>query len=232
MILVFVAVACGSDDEDSSSVAQVSVSSELPGGNEPQGATDEPAATAPSDSVVGPDSPSPSNPDPAETYALADVVFEYLVPPGNSPAEVASALEDSENSASIPADVQGSLVDFVGQPLVVNFWGSWCAPCAREMPEFEAVHQAFKGEVAFLGMNVQDEPANALNLATQTGVTYPLSKDPQGNIQLDFSIISLPATLFISPEGEELDRWVGILDDAALAGLIETNFEPFLASST
>jgi len=227
LVSVFAIAACGSESQE---VAEPQDTAAEP--------TTVPASPAPSDSDPA-DTLAPSETagtaeavDPAETYALADVVFEYLVPLGSTPVEVAATLEDAENSATTPASVQGGLADFAGQPLVVNFWGSWCPPCVREMPEFESVHQAFKGEVAFLGMNVQDEVVDALNLARRTGVTYPLSKDPQADIQLDFAIISLPATLFISPEGEELDRWVGILNDSSLTGLIEDNFAAFLGSSS
>lgn len=175
-----------------------------------------------------PASPSPpADPpvDPSADYALADVTFNYLVAPDSTVAETLAALQNAATDPSAePISVPGSLADFAGRPLVINFWASWCPPCVLEMPEFEKVHQALGAEVAFLGVNVQDDPEDALNLATETGVSYSLAADPSAEIQLGFAIISLPATLFISPDGQELDRWVGVLDETELENRITANF--------
>lgn len=108
---------------------------------------------------------------------------------------------------------------------MVNFWASWCPPCVREMPEIESVYQRLEGRVAFLGINVTDEREDALELIEQTGATYLQAADPDGVIQLRLGAVIMPTTLFISPEGEILDRWQGILDEAALREQIETYFD-------
>lgn len=169
-----------------------------------------------SSSPASSNSPS-SNP---ASYALAHIAYDYLVPPGSTPADIL-ATSDAAPEAQL---VSGSLADYAGRPLVINFWASWCAPCVTEMPEFERVYQSYQDRVAFLGINVQDEPADALDLAVVTGVTYPLALDPQADIQLGLRIISTPATLFISPSGEVLDTWQGILDEAELSSRIQGNF--------
>src|SRR5687767_84591 len=51
---------------------------------------------------------------------------------------------------------EGSLADYEGTPLVVNWFASWCVPCVTEMPAFEEVHQLLGDDVAFLGLNSQD----------------------------------------------------------------------------
>lgn len=119
----------------------------------------------------------------------------------------------------------GSLADFAGQPLVVNFWASWCPPCVREMPEIETVYQSLQDQVAFLGMNVADEREDALNMMRQTGVSYLQATDPEGVIQLRLGAVVMPTTLFVSPQGEVLDRWQGILDESSLRDKIAENFE-------
>jgi len=222
VVLCFLALACG-NGSDASSTAQTPTSAQ-PGTTDGVTTDGQPSTTAATVLTTTSPTTSAEPPDPATTYALADVTYDYLVPQGSTPTEILADIEGSESSADTAERPQGSLADFAGQPLVINFWASWCPPCVLEMPHFETAHQTFKGEVAFLGMNVEDEPADALGLAIETGVTYPLSSDPQGNIQLDFTIINLPATLFISPEGEELDRWLGVLNEAELTKRIEANF--------
>ncbi len=217
--LACLGLGCGGGSSDiSSSIA----TSSAPAGSEPAPSADTTAAPTTTATTA--------TSDPAADYALADVSFDYLVAPDSTVAQTLAALQNpaaGPDADSGPADsnpTAGSLADFAGRPLVINFWASWCPPCVLEMPEFEKVHQALGSDVAFLGVNVQDGPEDALNLATQTGVSYPLAADPQADIQFDFAIISLPATLFISADGQELDRWLGVLDEDELVNRITANF--------
>ena len=91
---------------------------------------------------------------------------------------------------------QGSIHGLAGQPTVLNFWASTCPPCIAEMPEFEEVSQSLLGEVAFVGVNTSDRREAADRLAAQTGVTYPLAEDPQGEIFRAFTAFAMPTTVF------------------------------------
>lgn len=96
---------------------------------------------------------------------------------------------------------EGSLADFAGTPTVINFWASWCAPCVVEMPAFEAVHRELHPQVAFLGLNVGDEPGAARALVERTGVTYPLATDPDSTIFQAFGGIGMPTTVLVDADG-------------------------------
>lgn len=115
-----------------------------------------------------------------------------------------------------------TLADFRGQPLVLNFWASWCPPCIAEMPYIESVHQDLADRVGFLGMNTQDAMGPALDLVEQTGVTYELGLDPQGDIFRAFSVFTMPMTFFIDAEGEVVGRHGGILTEQQLRDEIES----------
>ncbi|AXO32654.1 TlpA disulfide reductase family protein [Micromonospora sp. B006] len=90
-----------------------------------------------------------------------------------------------------------------GQVVVVNFWGSWCAPCRAEADDLEDTYQATKGSgVSFLGINVQDSKDKAL--AFEEGrVTYPSIFDPASRQALNFDIPpnTTPATVVLDREG-------------------------------
>ncbi|MEU7840418.1 TlpA disulfide reductase family protein [Micromonospora sp. NPDC049114] len=90
-----------------------------------------------------------------------------------------------------------------GQVVVVNFWGSWCAPCRAEADDLEATYQATKGSgVSFLGINVQDQRDKAK--AFEEGrVTYPSLFDPSSRLALDLDIPpnTVPATVVLDREG-------------------------------
>ncbi|MEV0214037.1 TlpA disulfide reductase family protein [Micromonospora sp. NPDC050695] len=90
-----------------------------------------------------------------------------------------------------------------GQVVVVNFWGSWCAPCRAEADDLEATYQATKATgVTFLGINVQDSRDKAK--AFEEGrVTYPSLFDPSSRLALDLDIPpnTVPATVVLDRDG-------------------------------
>ena len=96
-----------------------------------------------------------------------------------------------------------------GRPVVLNFWASWCVPCRREMPAFQALYERLGSQVAFLGINHQDSRDDALDLLRETGVQYPNGHDPQGRVAHDYGVFGMPTTVFISADGEILARRTG-----------------------
>lgn len=116
------------------------------------------------------------------------------------------------------------LTDFHGQPLVVNYWASWCLPCLAEMPGFEAVYQKHKGEVAFLGINLADDPVGAEYVLNDTGITYPVAVDAYGSSFEAFGAFGMPTTVFIDPDGYVVEMVTGPLTAEELDGRIEKYF--------
>ncbi len=110
----------------------------------------------------------------------------------------------------------GSFADYAGKVAVVNFWASWCVPCIKEMPDFEAVHAEFGGSVAFLGLNVQDQLPDARDLAARTGVTYDLARDPRGDLLRAFGGVAMPTTAFLRADGTVASVTSRTFDRAAL----------------
>lgn len=80
--------------------------------------------------------------------------------------------------------------------VVVNFWASYCKPCIREMPALQRVAEAHP-EVRFIGVNALDEPELATELVAQTGVTYEIWLDAQGDAMRAAGVRSLPGTLVL-----------------------------------
>jgi cytochrome c biogenesis protein CcmG/thiol:disulfide interchange protein DsbE len=109
-----------------------------------------------------------------------------------------------------------SLRDHVGTPLVVNFWASWCPPCIAEMPDLEAVHQAVADEVTFIGINTQDTAEQAEALVDETGVSYQLLRDPDGELFRAFEVFGMPSTFYVDADGTIVARHTGLLTRDAL----------------
>ncbi|MGH8896089.1 MAG: TlpA family protein disulfide reductase [Egibacteraceae bacterium] len=117
-----------------------------------------------------------------------------------------------------------ALADYVGMPVVLNFWASWCGPCAREAPEVQAVSLGYEGRVQVLGVDVADQVANARTFERDLGVTYPSFYDPSVRIAAQFRGIApqaLPTTLVLDAEHRVAVRHFGAVTGAQLRGYLE-----------
>lgn len=149
------------------------------------------------------------------------IIVVATSPLQSEPAPKATA-ETVEASFTYFDGSDGSLSDFRGRPLVLNFWASWCPPCIAEMPDLQAVYTDYKDRVDFLGLNMQETSIeNARALVEETGVTYPLGSDPDGAIYSSFGAIAMPTTVLISAEGEVVNVHGGILTADQLSDMIE-----------
>ena len=109
-----------------------------------------------------------------------------------------------------------SLADVAGKPVVVNFWASWCVPCRKEMPAFEAVHRRRGGRVTFLGVDRQDDRGDALRFLARTGVTYPSGYDPDGKLDVPFRLRGMPTTVVVGADGLVVDHVSGPMSEDRL----------------
>jgi len=108
-----------------------------------------------------------------------------------------------------------TLERYRGRPLVVNFFASWCGPCAREMPAFARVHDELDGEVAFVGVNIQDNPQAARALVERSGVAYDLGRD-DGSLFQALGGLAMPTTAFIGADGVVASVHSGELSEQGL----------------
>ena len=83
-------------------------------------------------------------------------------------------------------------------PMVVNLFAQWCKPCRDELPIYQRLHDKYAGRVSVLGIDWQDtHPAAALQLAADSGVTYPLLADPDPWLHLR----GLPQLVLLDKDG-------------------------------
>lgn len=94
------------------------------------------------------------------------------------------------------------LRDLRGYPVVVNKWGSWCAPCRAEFPALQRQAVAQGKRVAFLGVDGQDNDDNARKFLDKYPVAYPSYVDPDLSIAKSFgSVQGFPSTVFYDRRG-------------------------------
>lgn len=119
-----------------------------------------------------------------------------------------------------------ALADFAGDVVVVNVWGSWCAPCRAEAPSLQQVYADTKDQgVRFLGLNTRDQTAAALAFEDRFGITYPSLVDENGELQLAFRDSlppnAIPSTLVIDRGGDIAARIVGPTTYSQLSELVD-----------
>ena len=112
-----------------------------------------------------------------------------------------------------------ALADLDG-PVVVNFWASWCGPCAKEAPALQNVADAYEGRVSFVGVNVKDQPAAARNFEEDFGIEYPSWEDEAASIAASFGGIgpaALPSTIVLDADHRVAARLFGAVDEPGLS---------------
>ena len=88
------------------------------------------------------------------------------------------------------------------QPIVLEFWATWCGPCREELPHLEALSKRYAGRVGFYGVNSNDTPANIATFARQEGLTFPMLSDAQGKVSGQYGAEEIPLLLVIDTHGK------------------------------
>ena len=117
-----------------------------------------------------------------------------------------------------------STADYAGKVIVLNVWGSWCAPCRAEAPALVAAAEQMP-DVQFIGINTRDlDPAPAQAFVRAFDLGYPNLYDPDGSLLLGFGQVppkAIPSTLVIDESGRVAARMLGEVSTATLVGVVE-----------
>lgn len=110
-----------------------------------------------------------------------------------------------------------SLSDFAGQPVWLNFWGSWCQPCRAEMPELVEANRQLEGSgIVMLAISLDEATLDAVSYAAQSNANFRVLSDPSRELTgPTYQINNFPTHIFIDA--------VGVVQSVQLAPLsVET----------
>ena len=104
------------------------------------------------------------------------------------------------------------LSNYLGKPIVLNFWAHWCGPCQMEMPEFNAAYERLGGEVTFLMVHEGAAVDDGKDKVTEGGYTFPVVFDVDSSAGNLYGITAFPTTFFIDQEGNLQAYYMGAMD--------------------
>ena len=89
-----------------------------------------------------------------------------------------------------------------GRVVLVNFWASWCGPCRQEMPQLSKLYEKYRTSgFVLLGVNVDDDTRNAVDLAAKLGLKFPVSFDSDKKVSRLYDLSAMPSTVLIDRDG-------------------------------
>lgn len=121
----------------------------------------------------------------------------------------AKPVDNGMPTTDLPCLGPGPNVDLAslqGKPTVVNVWASWCGPCRQEAAALQGAHAQLGSKVAFMGVDILDDPKSAQLFLEAFKVTYPSAFDHKAVVRAPLQVLGPPVTYFVSPDGVILLR--------------------------
>ena len=109
-----------------------------------------------------------------------------------------------------------SLSDLKGNPVLINFWATWCGPCRGEMPYLQQIYDDWQiMGLVLLAINIGESSSEVEEFMQGQGLSLPVLLDGEGAIAAQYGIQAIPTTFFIDTEGVIQEVMVGAFQSAA-----------------
>ncbi|WP_147533833.1 thiol-disulfide oxidoreductase ResA [Bacillus marasmi] len=114
------------------------------------------------------------------------------------------------------------LSDYKGQGVFLNFWGTWCKPCEKEMPFINNQFMQYKDQgVQVIAVNVGESDLAVQKFAQRHKLEFPIVIDKDSQVMQAYSVNPLPVTFLIDKNGNVIDSYTGELTEAKIKSFME-----------
>ena len=111
-----------------------------------------------------------------------------------------------------------SLEAMRGNPVVINFFASWCPPCRDEAGDLQKAYTAFRGEgVRFIGIAVEDDELDTRGFIKEFKWTFPAAPDETGELMKAYSVLAVPKTVVVGRDGRVSYTHTGAITEEILS---------------
>ena len=153
----------------------------------------------------------------AAMVGVVVILARSVIPAGGTGRHAQPAPAKNFTLVALGHPGQVSLRSLAGQPVIVNFFASWCGPCQRETPLLASFYRSTHGRVALIGIDVNDRASSALAFMRKSGVTYPVGTEPASeSTVIAYGLPGLPATFFLDARHRIVKRVYGAVTRAEL----------------
>jgi peroxiredoxin len=119
---------------------------------------------------------------------------------------------------SLDAEERVSLSEFRGDVVYLSFWASWCIPCREEMPHLQSLWRNHRDQgFQVIGINVDEDPEEALAFAREYGIEFPLVRDVDREVSKQYRVAGYPSHFIVGRDGRVHFSALGFSEDDSLA---------------
>lgn len=116
------------------------------------------------------------------------------------------------------------LSDLKGKVILINFWGTWCKPCKREMPAIQSVYDEYhKSGFEVLAINIEETPFVVERFSKELNLSFPILLDSKGEVNNEYNVYNLPASILIGRDGKIKEIHEGEISQAVLTEWVTNN---------
>ncbi|AIE60384.1 peroxiredoxin family protein [Bacillus methanolicus] len=109
------------------------------------------------------------------------------------------------------------LSDFKGQRVLLNFWGSWCPPCQKEMPYMQKIYEKYKDKnfviIAVNSTVTEKRKEDPIRFVENHGLTFPVLLDEKNQVTSMYEVLSYPTSFFVDSDGVIRSRVIGEMNE-------------------
>lgn len=141
-----------------------------------------------------------------------EVVYEYGVEIGKKAVDFEIELLSGEKV---------KLSDYIGKPVFLNFWATWCGPCVGEMPHIQKIKDTYGDKIVILAVNSGELKEDVKFFADRKGYTFEFGLNEKGDLLDTYKSMYIPLSVFIDEKGIIQERSVGALSEEQMLNIVK-----------